>query len=671
MKKVNIFVSYSHENSQEFAEVRKTLQSIEGDIGIDVWDDTQLLVGDKWDEKIKESLAKADIGILLVTTPFLTSQYINRKEVKQLLLQYNEGETRIFIVILRHCLWKNKKWLRGFHLLNNGFPLWSNDTTKRDKNLVKLGEELGKVVQLIRKELNKKQKQTIKVPVRKSKIKLVVKQTHKSLIRKNYDLPFTNQIALKNILKPPAKNLNQTTFSYVALSGLARQGKSRLLFELKDIYSRENWNCAYAEFDPRKGSKVLVKELLDDLGISVKEIRSNTNLGSLFYNYYLKKKGWKRPLALFVDTLGTTTQNDIIALDKNFVEDLSQWITANKYYSIPGRFRLILAGRNLSGDLIYSQKPDKYTNLKLSPFRYEDVRDMLDEHKHFSNLNLNPDILSDFAADLLYLSGGHPGLMSKIVEEFIVEEKSPKNFFDYYINNVWEKDLSDTMDDVSQGLFHENQGIKDLAEKTVAFRFFNRSIIGKLYKGKSPEWIASEVINPSGLYRDDNPHYPNLYSDGILRDLHSMYVLSNNPERIRAKCEEARSLCWDEIVSSINAREFMIEYLFQCLQESIAESKIKIHSQRNKIRRSFEKKMKEFFVKLSKIHNTKSRKNDYPRQLIKDLRSHADIDDLDKNKALFRFWIIYLYKDKFYNNDVYNNFTSFAERLVKNHFTRS
>lgn len=671
MKKVNIFVSYSHENSQEFAEVRKTLQSIEGDIGIDVWDDTQLLVGDKWDEKIKESLAKADIGILLVTTPFLTSQYINRKEVKQLLLQYNKGATRIFIVILRHCLWKNKKWLRRFHLLNSGFPLWSNDTTKREKNLVKLGEELGKVVQSIRKESNEKQKHTRKVPVRKSKIKLAIKQTHESLIRKNYDLPFTNQIVLKNILKPPPKNLNQTTFSYVALSGLAKQGKSRLLFELKDVYSRENWNCAYAEFDPKKGSKVLVKELLDDLGVAVKEIRNNTNLGTLFYNYYLKKKGWKRPLALFVDTLGTTTQNDIIALDKNFIEDLGQWITANKYYSVPGRFRLVLAGRNLSGDLIYFQKPEKYTNLKLSPFRYEDVRDMLDEHKHFSNLNLNPDALSDFAADLLYLSGGHPGLMSKIIEKFIVEEKSPQNFFDYYINNAWEKDLSDTMDDVSQGLFYENQRVRELAEKTVAFRFFNRSIIGKLYKGKSPERIASEVISPSGLYRDDNPHYPNLYSDGMLRDLHSMYISANNPERIRAKCEEARNLCWDEIVSSINAREFMIEYLFQCLQESIAESKNKIHNQKNKIRRSFEKKMKDFFVKLSKIRNSKSRKNDYPRQLIKDLRSYADINDLDKNKALFRFWIIYLYKDKFYNNDVYSNFISFTERLVKKHFARS
>lgn len=652
MKKVKVFLSYSHKNSHEFAEVRDTLQSIKN---IEYWDDTQLMVGDKWDEKIKEYLTKADIGVLLVTTPFLNSKYINKIEVKQLLQQCNAGKTKIFIVILRQCAWHEIEWIGEYELFNKGTPIWEKNGTrsKRESHLTKLAYDLSELVKEIQNTADGR---------RSSKL------SRKLPSQNNGDLPFTNQASIIKVLKPP-ENLAKNTFTYATLTGLAGQGKSYLLKELKKMYLQKKWVCGYAMFDPEKGDIEFTKELLNDLGISVKDFRGNKNLGAEFYRQYIKKKqGWKKPLALFIDTLGTASKNDVMILDNNFVDDLDKLITANKYFNNSGRYRLFFAGRNLSGDLIDAQKPEKYVNQKLSPFRYEDVIKMLDRYKVFSDLS--SEAKADLAADMLYLSGGHPGLMSKIVKKYKNEQLSPQDFIDLYIKNYWENDLAVTMNDISHGLFNKKEKVKEFAEKTVAFRYFNKSVIRKLYNGVSPEKVASVTINTSGLYRDDNPEYPNLYSDGVLRDIHALHILANNPENIKSKCVESRSLCWDEILSSINAKEFMVEYLFQCLQESIAESKNRIHRQRKSIRRNFEKKAEEFVVKLSKVRRDRTRKEEIGREFIGALKSHTDLDDGDKNRALFRFWIIYIYKDESYNIDVYNNFVSTIEKLVKKHFGR-
>jgi hypothetical protein len=656
MKKVNIFLSYSHKNSQGFDEVRETLQSIEGDIGIELWDDTKIKVGDKWKNEIETALKKADIGILLVTRSFLTSSFIKDVEVKQLLSQYNKnGKTKIFIVILRQCAWKKTKWLSEFQLFNNGIPLWNRDVNKRDGYLVKLTEDLDVMVKGIRK---------------KSSSHHSAHSPKKNLDQENVELPFTNQASSIKVLKPP-ENTKQSTFTYATLTGPAGQGKTRLLCKLKDLYKEKGWSCGYAVFDPEKGEKILVKDLLNDLGVAFKDVRGNKKLGKEFYNQYTeRKKGWKKPLALFIDTLGNTTKNDVLILENNFVEDLDKYITTNEYFSEVGRYRLFFAGRNLSSDLIDSQRPEKYTvDIKLSPFRYEDVHDMVKNYGVFSHLK--PDTKADFAADILYLSGGHPGLMASIVNNYKREKLSHQEFIGYYIECCWGNDLTKTMNEVSRGVFSQRKKIKEFAEATVAFRYFNKSILKKMFRGQAVEKIVSEVINYSGIYREsDNPEYTTLFSDGTIRDLHALHMIARNPENIKSKCLEAQELCWDEIISGFKVKEFMIEYLFQCLQESIAESKNKIHSQRKVIRRNYEKKAEKFVAKLAKIYRDSIRKEDLGKEFISVLRRQADTKDDDKNKALFRFWIIYIYKDKSYNTDIYTNVVISTEKLVNKYFGR-
>jgi len=86
-KRVTMFVSYAHANQElanrfvaqfrEFILPSKAYQ-------YHIWRDTDLLVGENWDQEIKQALDKCDLGLLLISASFLGSNYITSVELKQL-----------------------------------------------------------------------------------------------------------------------------------------------------------------------------------------------------------------------------------------------------------------------------------------------------------------------------------------------------------------------------------------------------------------------------------------------------------------------------------------------------------------------------------------------------------------------------------------------------------
>ena len=75
-----IFISYSHQDKAWLTRIKTALQ--QESLGIfQIWDDQELITGDKWLEKIEKALEAAQVAILLVTPDFLQSQFIREKEV--------------------------------------------------------------------------------------------------------------------------------------------------------------------------------------------------------------------------------------------------------------------------------------------------------------------------------------------------------------------------------------------------------------------------------------------------------------------------------------------------------------------------------------------------------------------------------------------------------------
>ena len=75
-----IFISYSHRETEWLHELMLSLKPRMRQGAISVWNDETLEAGDRWREKINRALASARVGVLLVSRHFLASDFIMRKE---------------------------------------------------------------------------------------------------------------------------------------------------------------------------------------------------------------------------------------------------------------------------------------------------------------------------------------------------------------------------------------------------------------------------------------------------------------------------------------------------------------------------------------------------------------------------------------------------------------
>jgi TIR domain len=104
-KKLNIFLSYAHEDEAMKIQLDRNLIMLKRSDKINVWQDRQILPGMEWDDAIAKELASADIILLLISVDFNNSQYIWDKELKIAMERHEKNEARVIPVILRTCDW--------------------------------------------------------------------------------------------------------------------------------------------------------------------------------------------------------------------------------------------------------------------------------------------------------------------------------------------------------------------------------------------------------------------------------------------------------------------------------------------------------------------------------------------------------------------------------------
>jgi len=86
-KRVTIFVSYAHANQElagRFVTQLKEYTRPSKSYQYNIWRDTDLLVGEDWDQEIKKALDKCVLGLLLISASFLGSNYIKSIELNRL-----------------------------------------------------------------------------------------------------------------------------------------------------------------------------------------------------------------------------------------------------------------------------------------------------------------------------------------------------------------------------------------------------------------------------------------------------------------------------------------------------------------------------------------------------------------------------------------------------------
>ena len=114
-----VFISYSHKDKAFLDRLMVHMKPLEKEGIIELWADTKLVAGDKWEEGIHEALRKSRVAILLITADFLASDFIVDNELPPILANAETQGTRVIPVILKPCRFTRNKSLSCFQAVNN------------------------------------------------------------------------------------------------------------------------------------------------------------------------------------------------------------------------------------------------------------------------------------------------------------------------------------------------------------------------------------------------------------------------------------------------------------------------------------------------------------------------------------------------------------------------
>lgn len=146
--KKSIFISYCHVDELHLKRLKVHLKPLEKEGLVDLWDDSKIKAGDKWEDEINNALSKAAIAILIISADFLASDFIVNNELPPLLEKAQLEGTRIVPIILSSCRFSRDKNLSEFQALNTpDKPLLEEPVVLQEKIWDKLSR-------LIEEELN-------------------------------------------------------------------------------------------------------------------------------------------------------------------------------------------------------------------------------------------------------------------------------------------------------------------------------------------------------------------------------------------------------------------------------------------------------------------------------------------------------------------------------------
>lgn len=139
----SIFISYSHQDEAWKDYVVSHLKVGEKHGPLRVWDDRKIVAGEDWEAAIEAELARADIAVLLVSRFSLTSDFILRKEVEEMLRRREKDGLTIYPIVMSDCTWRSVDWLRAMNLRpKDGQALESFEEADQNRIMVAIVEEI-------------------------------------------------------------------------------------------------------------------------------------------------------------------------------------------------------------------------------------------------------------------------------------------------------------------------------------------------------------------------------------------------------------------------------------------------------------------------------------------------------------------------------------------------
>lgn len=145
----SLFISYSHKDEVYRDELRGALTVYERKNELEVWDDTRIEPGQKWEVEILGKLESADIIVLLLSNDFIKSDYCMQKEMQWALARDAAGECAIVPIVVRNCRFDKLTVGKIQAILPDAKPIKNH--RDRDAAWLEVTKQLDKVIARLKK----------------------------------------------------------------------------------------------------------------------------------------------------------------------------------------------------------------------------------------------------------------------------------------------------------------------------------------------------------------------------------------------------------------------------------------------------------------------------------------------------------------------------------------
>lgn len=146
MSKVNVFICYAHEDRSYLDKLVIYLNE-KAIPKINVWYDGEIALGRNWNKVIQDKVDNADIILLLISQPFLMSEYINQVELKKAMERHASGKSRVILIFIRKCELKRYPVITDLQGLPDGGRFFSEMGSEADSHYTILQQKIDAIAE--------------------------------------------------------------------------------------------------------------------------------------------------------------------------------------------------------------------------------------------------------------------------------------------------------------------------------------------------------------------------------------------------------------------------------------------------------------------------------------------------------------------------------------------
>jgi len=119
LPRTHVFISYSRRDRTWVDRLRVHLKPLERQLGLQIWDDSELAAGSRWQDEIAQKLASTKVAVLFISADFLASDFIEKNELPPLLDAAAHDGVVILPVILSASRYLSIPELAVFNAVNS------------------------------------------------------------------------------------------------------------------------------------------------------------------------------------------------------------------------------------------------------------------------------------------------------------------------------------------------------------------------------------------------------------------------------------------------------------------------------------------------------------------------------------------------------------------------